>query len=155
LVRPIETEPGRLFGGRYSPTTLDSLPPEVRDLVEHVLSHVMLRTVQQVGNFAMYVVRKLADRGVDVDISYSMERFRRSVVLTVTLELKDIDLKLVSENSRYFFTKSATDKWAKWAFVKTASELAKKLVDSSIKSYVDSYADEEEPEGGGGEEGKV
>jgi len=154
-VRPIETEPGRLFGGRYSPTTLDSLPPEVRDLVEHVLSHVMLRTVQQVGNFAMYVVRKLADRGVDVDISYSMERFRRSVVLTVTLELKDIDLKLVSENSRYFFTKSATDKWAKWAFVKTASELAKKLVDSSIKSYVDSYADEEEPEGGGGEEGKV
>lgn len=141
------TESVGLLGGKYSPTTLDSLPPEVRDLVEHVLSHVMLRTVQQVGNFAMYVVRKLADRGVDVDISYSMERFRRSVVLTVTLELKDIDPKLISENARYFFTKSATDKWAKWAFVKTASELARKLVDSSIKSYVDEDASEEE--GGG------
>jgi len=112
---------------------LDKLEPRKRELFVVVLSHMIYKLSQQIINYTYYVARKLIDRGVMVDVSQRFEKTPRGAIIVISLELKDINPKLLVLHRRFLTKYSTVDKWTKWAFVKTLAKIAEELIDKSTQ----------------------
>lgn len=127
-------------------TIIDKLPPEKREVIERVAIHILVHLAKHLSNYSFYIVRKLEDRGLKVNLSYDMRKFRRAVVVTIMFDLKDMRPDAILQYYRYYFRKTGTDRWAKWTFFKTMKELTEEIMEEAADSYLEEGSEEEKVE---------
>lgn len=118
-------------------STLDKLPPEKREIIEHAASSILTYVCRHLSNYSIYIVRRLEDRGLKVNLNYDLRKTRRGVVISIMFELKDIDPTRVIEYYRYYSKKAGVERWAKWTFLRLMREMSEELMEEAMEEYLD------------------
>jgi len=110
-------------------TVLDRLSPGDREFLLNILSIFVYNIVNQLINYAQYTARKMLSVGVDVNVSYDIQKTPRGAVLTVAFEVNDIKPRLIATNVNIIARYASMDRLSKQAFTRILTEISRELLE--------------------------